>query len=675
MARRLTQRMVLAGFAGLVGALGVLAAPSHAEAAPTLAEYRYFRTLSIDLQGRMPTRAEVAAFEKDGFSVSDWIKAQLKTPAYAERVRRIYMDLMRMEIGTSFQFVQSSTVLRRVKVKDPTGLDTYVYYRTGQRRTRAETDGVFCLTQAESGLVVPPSQTETGTPINVDVTTWNKYTKTVAAPWWLGTGNDFTLSDTMGKNPDLSAATSVRVCIEETNAPETAAVSVSPFTTTCDPKAPPFGRVSCPPKDNFLQGKYRAALTKDPNAAKIMVACDTNTGFGSSFDCGCGANLERCMPGAGGGFDNNAFKFPSRVPIGWDKPFDAVDQTQAAWARMFWGQEFIHFLDDILVNDVDFRQVLKGRQTFVNGPLVQFYKDVAPGQCCGNGVLYNYTQPDPLVDPVKLPALSPRDVATWTKVDDRGAHASGFLTMPVFLTKYGSRRARAHVLWNAFACKDFIAGNLSLKPSTEPDLTKRDGCNTCHATLEPLSAYFSRIQESSWVYLPPEKFPAKADKAWFDTTDGGNPYGADLKGQSCIRNFRTGPDGGAPPTSPGGCSSFYDPAFTFPTTSDSGAVNGGYAYLRGAYASEANADAGPAGFADYLTSTSQFESCVAENVLAGFLGRSLTSEDEAVKANLAKAFADSGFKMSALINALVLTDAYAAANNLSSTKWREEAGQ
>lgn len=658
----------------LLGAAAALFAATDAHAARTLAEYRYFRTLSIDLQGRMPTRVEVAAFEKDGFSVDEWIDARLKEPAYAERVRRIYMDLMRMEIGTNFQFVQNPTVLRRVKVKDPNGVDTYVYYRSGQRRMRPETDGIFCMTVAETGLTVPASQTEIGTAIPINATVWNQYTKTVAAPWWLGTGSGFTLSDTMGKNPDLSAATNVRVCNEETLAPPTAPVTISPFTAVCDPKAPPFGRVACPPKDNFLQGKYKAAFTKDPNTPKIMVSCDSNTGFGSSAECGCGANLERCMPGAGAGFDNAAFKFPSRVPIGWDAPFDAVDQTQAGWARMFWGQEFVRFFDDIVLNDVDFRQVLKGKQTFVNGPLTQFYRDVAPGQCCGNGVFYGYTEPDPLVDPAKLPANTPRDVDTWIKVADRGPHASGFLTMPVFLTKYGSRRARAHVLWNAFACKDFIAGNLALKPSTEPDLTKRDGCNTCHATLEPISAYFARVQESSWVYLPADKFPARATKAWFDSNPA-NPYTADLKGQSCIRNFKDPlADGGAPPVSPGGCSSYYDPAFTFPQTDPKGVVTGGYALLRGAYGSEANADLGPAGFADYLTSTSQFESCVAENVTAGFLGRNLTSEDETLKSTLADVLAKNNFQMRALVRALVKSDAYKAANNLSSTKWREGGG-
>ena len=129
----------------ILGALATTFAASDANAARTLAEYRYLRTLSIDLQGRMPSRAEVAEFEKDTFSADAWIDARLKEPAYAERVRRIYMDLMRMEIGGSFQFVQGTTSLRRVKVKDPAGVDTYVYYRAGQRRGRAETDGIFCL--------------------------------------------------------------------------------------------------------------------------------------------------------------------------------------------------------------------------------------------------------------------------------------------------------------------------------------------------------------------------------------------------------------------------------------------------------------------------------------------------------------------------------------------------
>src|SRR4051812_21069588 len=76
--------------------VGLAGYAPQAEAASkrTLQDYRYFRALSIDLVGRIPTRDEVAAFEADGFDVDAWIDQQLVTPAYAERIRRVYMDLM-----------------------------------------------------------------------------------------------------------------------------------------------------------------------------------------------------------------------------------------------------------------------------------------------------------------------------------------------------------------------------------------------------------------------------------------------------------------------------------------------------------------------------------------------------------------------------------------------------
>jgi hypothetical protein len=221
-------------------------------------------------------------------------------------------------------------------------------------------------------------------------------------------------------------------------------------------------------------------------------------------------------------------------------------------------------------------------------------------------------------------------------VANRGPNASGLLTMPVFLTKFGTRRARAHVLWNAFACKDFIAGNVQLMPSTEPDLTRRPGCNICHATLEPLAAYFTRIQESSWTYLPPANFPAN-----------------DMK---CAN---------ADPTKMSfACTTFYDPAFTSASQS----------LLRGSYASMTNADAGPQAMAAYLTSTSDFETCVASNVASSFLGRALTPDDAALQQQLAQTFVTGGFKMRALVKALVTSEAYKSANNVSSSGLRQGGG-
>lgn len=625
------------------GALSFLLVTREAwGAAKTLEDFRYFRALSIDLQGRMPTRAEVAAFEKDDFDTNAWIDAHLQGSAYAERVRRIYMDLMRLEVGNAFQFVQGPNVLRRYPLLGPQGQTIYVYYRRGQRRVRPETDGVFCLDQAETGLQFPANAAATGTPINVAQATLDKYTKKVK-PWWLyrdytapnpsikiGMVNipGFTPNPGLMKEFDGSTTNDVYVCAEEASLLDTGTIYASGRTMK-GVGTPPYGRLDFPPLDSSYATK---------NAGQ-PIDCNTNGALSFATDCGCGVGLEHCMPGDNPGFDPGAFTLPTRVPLGWDMPFDNVAQNQSAWSRMFWAQEAVHFLDMIVGEDHDFREVLTSKADVINGPLAQFYREIAPASCCGNGIYLGYTQGQQLFDPAKIPTdLLPHDVTTWRKVDDRGSLASGLLTMPVFLTKYGTRRARAHVLWQAFACKDFIAENLQLMPSTEPDLTKRAGCQACHATLEPLAAYFSRIQESSFVWLPQDKFPV------------------DLKQCAAPNNDIT--------KIPGYCSGYYDPAFTSSTQ----------ATLRGAYASSANADAGPAGMAAYLTGTSQFETCVAQNVTESFLGRALTPDDQVLQQALAQTLAGNGYRMKALVKALVVSDAYKKANNLSSTAWRTEGG-
>src|SRR4051812_18148255 len=80
---------------------------AEAEAATrplTLDDYRYFRALSIDLAGRMPTRQEVAAFEQSDFDLDAWIDGHLDGDAYAERLTRIYMDVLRLEVNPAVSF-------------------------------------------------------------------------------------------------------------------------------------------------------------------------------------------------------------------------------------------------------------------------------------------------------------------------------------------------------------------------------------------------------------------------------------------------------------------------------------------------------------------------------------------------------------------------------------------
>jgi len=606
--------------------LVMLAAAPDTRAERALPDYRYFRALSIDLLGRPPTRDELAAFEQPGFDFDAWISTHLGGTGYAERLRRVYMDLLRLEVGPSFQFVPNPLVLRRQEVRGPDG-PIYVYYRRGQRRVNPSTDGELCLTEDDTGQEFPNNAAPIGIAHEVSQAVLDART-VVVKPWWLyadyrgATPADRNAPDWARRFPGFQLApgllvepdgktptTEVRVCREEAQAVETGAVYASGRTGGKKGEPPPAGRTTQPPGDS---GFARANKGR-------AVSCLSGTGFQNSVECGCGIGLERCMPGAGFVNEPPAFLLPTHTPLGGDAPFESTPQPAGAWERLWWGEEAKHFLDKILLEDRDFRELLTSRSTVVNGPLAQFYRFFAGATCCGGAADLGYSDPTPLVEPGAIPeALVPEDTATWLPVADRGPYASGILTMPIFLTKYGSRRARAHVAYSAFLCRDFVADAVRLAPSTEPDLTKRPGCSSCHQTLEPMAAYFTRVMESDWTFLPADRFPMS------------HPLCSRPKGQ------------------PGACKTIYDPAFTT---------------LRGGYASQPHAEAGPAGLAAELTGSPEFASCVAENVAQSLLGRALVPEDAAWKAELAKRFVAGGYRMRALVRAILASPRYRDAND------------
>lgn len=641
--------------AAVPAALAILGVCGAAEAAPTLAEYRYFRALTIDLQGRLPTRDEIAAFEAPGFDIDGWIDTHLSGPAYAERVRRVYMDLLGLDVGTQFQFVPKAALLRRQQILGPDGNPMLVYFRLLQRRPREETDGDFCLTQAETGLQFPKYAPATGNPIPVSQAALDANT-VVVRPWWLyrdyRSANpsdrydpatwatlypNFAPVDGLLTDVNGSPVTEIRVCKEEAQTAETGTV----FVTGRDPQ--PVG--TPPPYGRLIPLPYDTQYAKDHPGEPI--SCDGGTSVTLAHECGCGAGLERCMPTTGPNLETNAFTVPLSAPIGVDTPTKVDPEYTAAWSRLWWGQEAVHFLDGIIGEDRDFREVLTGRYSYVNGPLTQFYRSIAPSTCCGgdvgnadyvSGSEFGYVTPDPLFRPDGLPAdLLPHDTNVWRKVDDRGPHAAGIMTMPVFLAKFGSRRGRAHVLYNTFLCREFVSSDQKLPPSSEPNLMIRQGCATCHVTLEPMAAYFSRVTESDWTYLPEANFPITSARcAAADPADAAK-----------------------------GCENFYDPAFTDAQS----------ATLRGAYASADNANAGPKALAEAITQSDQFAACVTTNVTSSFLGRPLGAGDIALVAEIQKAFVDGGYRMKALVRALVRAEAYRDANNLTPSAWRDGGGQ
>ncbi len=683
-ALRLPALFALLVFACVPFALDARSAPP-APAKRTLDDYRHFRVTAIDLLGRMPTRDELAAFERSDFDVDRWIDDHLTGPEYTERLTRIYMDVLRLEPNLVFQ--NASWELNRHDVQGPDGKPVTIYYRENQRRERPETDGDFCLSPEETGVIIrarqqdlalpekapptkgpatapapPPKAAATTapgmgmaggaapmapatppppTPKRVSQKALDAATVLVK-PWWLyrdyrspspsqlygqawkDVDPQYKPVESLVNDPDGKPVAEIRVCREEAQRAESGHIYAS-------------GRTKAPPKDAKLPGlRFRPAPLDRPYATQHQgqpVACDTRMGLDYAPDCGCGVGLERCIPGDSNN-NGNAFYYPNHMPLGPGMPLDDARQSQQRWFPYWWSREVVRYLDDLFQSDRDFREILTGKRTFVNGPLAQFYRSIQQSNCCGPEAQFGMLQEtEPLFDPQNVPAdLEPHDVSTWKMVQDRGPHAAGILTMPMFLEKYASARARGAALYNDFLCESFSAENQQLQPSSEPNLTIRPGCKTCHATLEPLAAYFSRVEPSNFVFLPQASFPVHNPTCKLDKNGKLN----------------------------GNCNALYDAAF----------ADAKSATLRSAYASPEHADATPLGAGQDITKMPEFAQCAVQRVTSSFLGRATTPDDDALLTSLTSTFVGSGYRMKALVRAIVRSDAYRRSNNLGSTTWR-----
>src|SRR5262245_15346033 len=153
-------------------------------ASPSRPDYQYFRALAIDLLGRPPLRDEIRDFERPDFQIETWIDAHLSGARYAERLRRIYMDLLRLELPPSFRFEPAVAALRRISVAGPEGKSVAVYFRIGQRRLKPEIDGSFCFTEPETGIKMAPDGQAIGTSHPITKALLDERTVEVK-PWWL----------------------------------------------------------------------------------------------------------------------------------------------------------------------------------------------------------------------------------------------------------------------------------------------------------------------------------------------------------------------------------------------------------------------------------------------------------------------------------------------------------
>ena len=621
-------------------ALDATSAPPPA-AQRTLEDYRHFRIAAIDLLGRAPTREEIAAFERSDFDMDKWVESHLGGPGYVERLTRLYMDVLRLE--PNLNFMNASWQLYRHDVLGPDGKPVTVYYRENQRRERPDIDGEFCLSPDETGVVIRPRLVDVGTPTKKIPQKLLDERTVLVKPWWLYRdyktkspvqryGQDawkdpdpeYKPVESLLEDAEHHPVADVRICREEAGVKDAGHIYAS-------------GRTKALPKDAKLPGgRLRPPPLDRPYATQHQgqeVACDTRSGLDYATDCGCGVGLDRCIPGDSNNV-GNAFYYPNHMPLGPGLPLDDARQSAQRWFPYWWSREAVHMLDDVFASDRDFRELLTGKRTFVNGPLAQFYKSIQQSNCCGPEAGFGMLQEsEPLFDPKRVPDdLEPQDVSTWKLVEDRGPHAAGLLTTPMFLEKYASARARGAAIYNDFLCKSFLSDVQSLAPSKEPNLMVRPGCKNCHATLEPLAAYFARVEPSSFVFLPLGQFPVHNTTCKLDKNGKLN----------------------------GSCNALYDPAFA----DDKNAM------LRSAYGSPAHADETPVGGARDITSSPDFGACAVQRVTSSFLGRQTTPDDGPLLASLTDTFVRSGYRMKALVRAVMKSDEYRRSNNLSSTTWR-----
>lgn len=331
--------------------------------------------------------------------------------------------------------------------------------------------------------------------------------------------------------------------------------------------------------------------------------CDTYDG---RYDphCGCGPNLAWCdIPDLGhnGDVDNP----PVHRAIAGDVE---------------------HRVARVIGEDLSYLELLTGSTAFVNGPLVHFYRYQleVPAHVRFNEVP---------VDPDLLPDLAYTDEDTWLPVT-LGPEQSGILTSPFFLMKYQTRRARANRFFNAFLCQPFQPPDGGLtgldSPDISLDLTQRQGCQYCHALLEPAGAHWARWIEYGAGYLDPEGYsPYDPACAWC-ATSGGDCSAA------CSNHYLVDP-----------ISSEEDPYIGWLRS---------YEFLEERH--QPNAEQGPALLVHQAVSDGRLQRCVARRTAEWLLGREMEPQEEPWIDDLAQGLVEADFRYDRLVKAIVTSDNY-----------------
>jgi hypothetical protein len=349
----------------------------------------------------------------------------------------------------------------------------------------------------------------------------------------------------------------------------------------------------------FLPGvtwKVCAFDAQEARVSPVGTACDTNAG-GKDASCGCGPDLEWC----------------------------GIYYSEDSIARSM-SREIDERVRDVIQNDKPYLELLNGRTGFVNGPLSYYYKHLTQ-------VPSTVRFDEKPVDPDELPDLSFTDEDTWVPISLPEGH-SGVLTAPGYLLRFQTNRARANRFYNAFMCQPFQPpdAGIPIDPNVRPtlDLMQAQGCDYCHAILEPAAAHWGRWTQQGGGYLPADTYPA-FDQACYDCS----AFSTDCS-DVCGRYYTVDP-----------IDNELDPYVGYLQS---------YQFLE--TWQQIHIEAGPSLLVDSAVADGRLQACAAENAAGWLLGRPLDVDEDGLVQDWADVFVDSGWSYKEMVKAIVLSDSY-----------------
>jgi hypothetical protein len=320
--------------------------------------------------------------------------------------------------------------------------------------------------------------------------------------------------------------------------------------------------------------------------------------------CGCGPELRNCLP-------------------------EPTHPSQTAMRAAIL-EEPLRIFEQVVRSGQPYFDAFTTKTTFVNGPLRAFYTNLAGSDVPMRASTIGY---DPKMS--VMPTLAFTDT-TWVPTVRSDVHA-GVLTTPGYQLRLATNRARVNRFYTAFRCEPFLppAGGLPADVGgiPEPNLRVRNGCGSCHATIEPAAAHWGRWRTSStYGYIEPSQLNFEV---------------AFPECKTCTN-----------------CSTFCRQYFVTPQTSTNPEELGAW---RGYHTSrlylndeEARAiDLGPAGLVDDPAEQAKVASCAVRSLAENMFNRTLT-DDEVLSwlPTMTSKFAESGYRFDQLTRMIVESPTY-----------------